>query len=374
MEQNAMENDHYETRARNRFVMLMALGIVGIGFASLLKLWSEATFFTYFIAIGVPGISIFLHGWRTYKDNREYARTAGFADSLYYMGFLLTMVALVAALIGYAAMTDGEESIIHTLQKSIPEFGTAIISTILGMGGRIYLVGFRNDPGEIEQMTIDTLENSMDNLRMQANDFEAKLKQASESWAQAVAELSGQAKNELQKAISETTSAIGSGAAPLRQALHEMTNSITSSAQSTAESLKESAESRNAVIEMCDKLKESSEKLSEVVRELAKVEPEKAGDATKDYIEKLKEFTDRFEAVAQQNRESSEAIERASEAASRARSDMRDIDTTPLQNELSRAQKTVQNIADDAERAQEQLPKWTPWRGEFWKNRFGKGK
>ena len=368
------DNAGHEKKARNRFILFMVIGSAGILLASLLKMGDMPPLLTYLIAIGVPGISIFLYGWQTHQDNKVYARTAGFADSLYYMGFLLTMVALVAALIGYAALTDGEESIIHSLQKSIPEFGTAIISTILGMVGRIYLVGFRNEPEEIKQMTMETLDDAMSNMVMHANSFAAQMQQASATWQQTVANLAQQAQSSLQGAIQVAAATINAEASTLGEALRGMTASVTGSNQSMAASLDEVAAKGNAVGEACDKLAETSGKLSEVIRELAEVDTQRAGEATRTYIENLENFTGKFEAVARRNEESAETIARAGEAASKARTDMIDINVEPLQNELSRAQRTVREIADDAERAQEQIPKWTPWRGEFWKNRFGKGK
>lgn len=62
--------------------------------------------------------------------------TDSFADSIYYMGFLFTLIALVFALLGVGDSNGGIEGLKY-------RFGVALSTTIVGMVARIYLSNFR---------------------------------------------------------------------------------------------------------------------------------------------------------------------------------------------------------------------------------------
>lgn len=66
---------------------------------------------------------------------REVASKERFADSCYYQGFILTLFALLLALGGKGS---------HTLKSDeiIAQFGLAIWTTFIGMGGRIFIIQF----------------------------------------------------------------------------------------------------------------------------------------------------------------------------------------------------------------------------------------
>ena len=61
-----------------------------------------------------------------------------FADSMYYLGFLFTFVALVAAMMSLASL-EGKKFEIETI---IGQVGPALITTVVGMTVRIYLTQF----------------------------------------------------------------------------------------------------------------------------------------------------------------------------------------------------------------------------------------
>ena len=76
-------------------------------------------------------------------------------DSYYYLGFLLTLIALVAALmhLSYNNNTD-----INTITGS---FGAALITTIVGLGARIYKTSFDVQSTEKRERLENEIENSV---------------------------------------------------------------------------------------------------------------------------------------------------------------------------------------------------------------------
>jgi ABC-type transporter Mla subunit MlaD len=78
-----------------------------------------------------------------------------FADSCYYLGFIFTIASIVVCLLDVPKMSVGSG-----LQDIALRFGAAMVSTVLGMAVRVYLVSFRKDSSDalqdIEQALLDT--------------------------------------------------------------------------------------------------------------------------------------------------------------------------------------------------------------------------
>ena len=69
-----------------------------------------------------------------------------FADSCYYLGFIFTIVSIIFCLLDIPKMTAGAG-----LRDIATRFGAAMVSTVLGMGVRVYLVSFRKDASDAMQ-------------------------------------------------------------------------------------------------------------------------------------------------------------------------------------------------------------------------------
>ena len=77
-----------------------------------------------------------------------------FADSVYYMGFLLTLVSLAAALF-YLRNENPELGLL------VSKFGLALITTIVGLTVRVALVNFRVDVRQARDLVEEQLTNSV---------------------------------------------------------------------------------------------------------------------------------------------------------------------------------------------------------------------
>ncbi len=74
-----------------------------------------------------------------------------FADSLYYLGFLFTIVSLVSALLVF-----GNQDQLSS-DDVLWQFGLALVTTALGLGGRTYFGHFAARSDDPEQLARDTL-------------------------------------------------------------------------------------------------------------------------------------------------------------------------------------------------------------------------
>ncbi|NMG56604.1 hypothetical protein [Aromatoleum aromaticum] len=76
-----------------------------------------------------------------------------FADSCYYLGFIFTITSIIFSLFDLP-------NIGTKIQEIAVRFGAAMVSTVLGLGVRVYLVSFKKDIGDAirdaEDAVLDT--------------------------------------------------------------------------------------------------------------------------------------------------------------------------------------------------------------------------
>lgn len=78
--------------------------------------------------------------------NRSQRNSERFADSLYYLGFLLTLVALLNATIGDKVS-----------EKIIQNLGTGLSTTLAGLALRVFIIQFRGTVSDTEEETQESL-------------------------------------------------------------------------------------------------------------------------------------------------------------------------------------------------------------------------
>lgn len=106
------------------------------------------------------------------RRSPEHVRGEDFADSFYYLGFLLTLVALVGVLV---QLGDGGEDLLGTV---LSQFGLALVTTVIGLTGRVALIMFRSDVENVEdaarhrvEQAYDSLTQSLDRMAAEADAF-----------------------------------------------------------------------------------------------------------------------------------------------------------------------------------------------------------
>jgi len=115
------------------FALAVALKI-GFSFAGYLvgdPLW---------LGMAAPMTVMVLYMYIGYYKREEDVSEEKFADSCYYIGFIFTIVSIILCLIDVPNLSPGQG-----LYEISMRFGTAMISTVLGMIVRVYLVSFKKD-------------------------------------------------------------------------------------------------------------------------------------------------------------------------------------------------------------------------------------
>jgi hypothetical protein len=110
-----------------------------------------------------------------------------FADSCYYLGFIFTIASIVASLFQL-------EQIGENLSAIAGRFGAAMVSTVVGIGVRVYLIGFRRDAGDALRnaeegvlQASDRFRDAMEVAVQQMQDFRSDIDLASRQTVEGVA-------------------------------------------------------------------------------------------------------------------------------------------------------------------------------------------
>ena len=121
----SLENLNY----RNIFVLTFLIGTIFIIFGSLLE---------YYISVGavLPILCMLAYSSLGFIEEKNDTLIEQFADSIYYLGFLLTLVALIVSLF---ALSADDYSLVGVGSR----FGVALATTVVGLFLRILLTNFR---------------------------------------------------------------------------------------------------------------------------------------------------------------------------------------------------------------------------------------
>lgn len=138
---------------RDAWMIALLVGCATIGFGNLIGIgpwWLAST-----VAVWMIGYGIFVG--HTVDDADIPSDTKG--ESIYYLGLLFTFAALVAALITFDWGTPGGDGSGTT--GSIRNFGIALLTTIVGLAGRVWFTMSQESPGDIVDTTRSRLEETV---------------------------------------------------------------------------------------------------------------------------------------------------------------------------------------------------------------------
>jgi hypothetical protein len=125
---------------------IVFVGIFGIGFVgiSVIRL---ATNTPSVVAMIIPLSLMCLYAYIVWRTERYRLREDRAADNIYYLGFLFTVTTLGVALVRYGASDHPD------VNQIIGDLGVGLVTTIVGLVGRIFFGQLRQDPEEIEEQT-----------------------------------------------------------------------------------------------------------------------------------------------------------------------------------------------------------------------------
>jgi hypothetical protein len=164
------------------FGVALAFGVAAILFGY----WFQDPFIT----IGLPALAIVVY-WRLgLRGEKRGISNEKFADTVYYLGFLFTLVALAVTLYTFS-QSSGDQS------QIVSQFGLALITTVVGLAIRVSLVNFQpsvEDVGDAAEGTLvtaaETFERTLNaislQMRTQQNVMEATTRIAVETTTEAL--------------------------------------------------------------------------------------------------------------------------------------------------------------------------------------------
>jgi len=147
---------------KNLFVISFITG-------SLVIIFFSRTFNVYW-SLFIPMIIMLLYFYLGIKKSDIHRVSDQFADSIYYLGFLYTLVALAVSL--YAIHEKN-----YTLEEGlIARFGLALATTIFGLFFRIYIVNFRQNIDDLKKITEGKLTVNVERFATQIDSTVDELK------------------------------------------------------------------------------------------------------------------------------------------------------------------------------------------------------
>ncbi len=136
------------------------------------------------------------------------------ADNLYYLGLLYTLASLGVALIRFASSEQATTSILRN-------FGIAIFTTIVGVGLRVFVGQFREDPEDIEYEAKAALSDSVRHMRAQLDLSVAELRGFADGMKQVVADFTDKTTQSTAQALDGAVARFGSAADAMGQRFGE---------------------------------------------------------------------------------------------------------------------------------------------------------
>jgi archaellum component FlaC len=108
--------------------------------------------------------------WLTWRIAPAQLSTENYADNFYYLGFLLTLAALVIVLVQLGDPSELEGGLFKTV---LSQFGLALITTLVGLAGRTVLMMERVGEEEIADLARARLEEAFEHLTRSLDDITA---------------------------------------------------------------------------------------------------------------------------------------------------------------------------------------------------------
>jgi len=113
------------------------------------------------------------------------------SDNAYYLGLLYTLFSLAYSLIKLTFQFDAEGSLANSgsILNLLPDFGVALLSTIAGIGMRVWMQQFNNDPGKIDDEARQQLGKMLDEIKTSMIRFQGDLSTLSTTYNSSTEEL-----------------------------------------------------------------------------------------------------------------------------------------------------------------------------------------
>lgn len=148
---------------------LFALALILKVLSSAASVWLNST---WVLGLAVPISIMVVYMVIGHFCREDDVSMEKFADSCYYLGFIFTITSIIVSLFDLPNLGAGDG-----MRNIAVRFGAAMISTVLGMGVRVYLVSFRKDTSDAIRDVEDAVLDSSRMLVTQLGSIMDTLKQ-----------------------------------------------------------------------------------------------------------------------------------------------------------------------------------------------------
>jgi hypothetical protein len=199
------------------------------------------------VTIGVPLAAMAAYLIAAYVSDKTVLATLQFADSLYYLGFLFTLISLTVSLLAFSGGADTDYDVSGVASR----FGVALLTTVIGLGCRIYLVNFRKSIDDSLAQTEASLADAGEALRAKLDQLSVDMTVQSKLMAESLRGAIDLTASEL-KAVAE------SGKSAVEEATRAVSSAVTVSTANVANAAEEGSQAVKASLEsLASKLDES---------------------------------------------------------------------------------------------------------------------
>lgn len=303
---------------RKNFSLALGFGLVGT---------SILTFgdFNPLASMAPPIIAmVFYYLWFQDKS-RLQSQVEQFADSFYYLGFLFTLGALAVSLIPWAF-----DSVAITPESVISKLGIALLTTIIGLGGRVYLTQFLASEEEaiadIQKKLRDgsralaaeldlIVENFRDIRKKGSAELEAMIEQSSQTMQKSIVAASAG----LSKSLEDFNSAVKDLSFDLKSTKTTVSDfrvSLSSTSASANQLMQELGTLANLAGTYQDRFKATLDGLNSIST---------STEAFLNKLESLDDASSKFENLSQVTSQLTQAINKAAQALGKSANDLQQI-------------------------------------------------
>jgi chromosome segregation ATPase len=260
--------DAGEARRQHRtaWFVVLVIGAVVIVFVNRVGLGP-------WLVAGVLAVLMIIFGL-SIRDTEVSSDSKG--DSFYYLGLLFTFIALIAALVAFDSGSDATRTI-----GIILNFGIALVTTILGLAGRVWYAMSGDAPGDLEEAIRGDLEDAVSQMKASLdrarNQLDILVVNFEESRGAMAANVEAMAANvEAMAATAEINLSAADRAARTAETLDERTNRVAGAAESLGVAMnafQDAVESgTSAARGVHESLNETAEQAASLGKELASAE------------------------------------------------------------------------------------------------------
>ena len=156
-ERSASRSAEAQREYRDAWLIALIVGCAIIGFGNLIGIgpwWLALT-----VAVWMIAYAFFIE--RTFDAADVTSDTKG--ESIYYLGLLFTFAAMVAALITFDGGAPGSDGSVTA--GAFRNFGIALLTTIVGLVGRVWFTMSQESPGDLVDTTRSLLEETVSQMK-----------------------------------------------------------------------------------------------------------------------------------------------------------------------------------------------------------------